>query len=187
MHRWLPLFVLLGCGQGEMAAPARISGLWQVHQFNTSSGPRNGEDVALSRFQGCTWARQTWSFGEGTIRVEHDVLCPSAVRDEFVGCQVAAEVPAEWDEAQSAFIVETSMRARSRAIGLEPGSFGLPTSCTVEIEAGTYPVKKMVREVWNWEMRLPSGVVARLKIPESDDPDFVMAMRRTLNPEEGSP
>lgn len=183
MHRWLPLVAVLGCGQDDNAPPAQIKGLWQVHQYNTSSGVKNGEDVALARFPGCTWARQTWSFQDATLRVEHDVLCPGRRPDEYVGCQVAAEVPAQWDEAAGSWVVDTPVRARSRAVGLEPGAFGVPTSCTAEIEAGTYLVKRMVREVWRWEMRLPSGVVVRLKIPESDDPDFVMAMRRSRGAE----
>ena len=178
MYRWLPLLALLGCDQGENSAPARIKGLWQVYQFKTSSGVTDGEDVALARFEGCSWARQTWDFQPDSIRVEHDVLCPSASAGEYVGCQVGAEVAAAWDSEAGQWAVDASVEARSRAVGLEGASFNLPTSCTVEVEAGNYLVKRMSREVWQWEMRLPSGVVLRLKIPESDDPDFVMAMRR---------
>ena len=187
MIRWLPLLALAfsGCNQDENAAPPKIKGLWQVHQFKTSSGITDANEVTLARFPGCSWARQTWDFDDTTIRVEHDVLCPTPNR-EFVGCEVGTEVDAAWNDNDGQWVVGSTVSARSRAVGLEPGAFSLPTSCTVEIEAGSYLVKRMSREIWQWEMRLPSGVVLRLKIPESDDPDFVMAMRQATEAE-GSP
>ncbi|MBX2803898.1 MAG: hypothetical protein KTR31_39850 [Myxococcales bacterium] len=179
MHAVPILFLMAACGQDENAPPPQILGLWQVHQVETGTGELDGMEVALRRFPGCTWARQTWNFTEDSIQVGHDVLCPIAgsTTDEHVGCEVSAEVAASWDEAAGIWSVQSPVRARSRAKGLEGDAFGMPTTCTVEVAAGQYPVVRIRREDWRWEMRAPDGTVLRLKIPDSDDPDFVMAMR----------
>lgn len=188
----IPLVTLFGCDQTNDAPPTRILGLWQVHEVETSTRPIPGEEVALSNFPGCNWARQTWNFSEEMLRVEHDVLCPAGPRgDEYVGCQVAAEVPARWDQAASKWIVETSVRARSRAVALQPSALTIPTACTARIDAGDYQVARMPpRQEWAWEMGVPNGTVLRLKIPESEEPDFVAAMRTAAGldlPAEDSP
>lgn len=169
---------LLGCNQETNAPPPQISGLWQVHQVETGSGEIDGQAVALRQFPGCSWARQTWRFEGDRLVVEHDVLCPSSVENEFVGCSVAAEVPATWEPTAGKWVVPASVRAKSRAVGLEAGALALPTACTVEVDAGDYPVLRMRGQDWRWEVGLPNGTVLRLRIPESDEPDFVMAMRQ---------
>lgn len=184
----IPLVTLFGCDQTNDAPPMRILGLWQVHEVETSTRPIAGLDVAMANFPGCAWARQTWNFSEELIRVEHDVLCRAQTAKEYVGCKVSAEVPTRWDEASSKWIVDTSVKARSRAVALEAGGLQVPTSCTVSIDAGAYQVAKMPpRQEWAWEMGVPNGTVLRLKIPDSEEPDFVAAMREAggLNRPEG--
>lgn len=174
----IPMVALFGCDQTNDAPPMRILGLWQVHEVETSTRPISGRDVAMANFPGCAWARQTWNFTEELIRVEHDVLCRAPSNEEYVGCKVAAEVPTRWDEANTKWVVDTTVKARSRVVGLEPSGLQMPTSCTVRIDAGDYPVARMPpRQEWSWEMGVPNGTVLRLKIPESEEPDFVAAMR----------
>lgn len=174
----IPMFALFGCDQTNDAPPTRILGLWQVHEVETSTRPIPGKEVALTNFPGCSWARQTWNFAENLLRVEHDVLCPTATGREYVGCQVAAEVPAIWKEAESKWIIETTVRGRSRAMALDAAGLQVPTACTIRIDAGDYQVARMPpRQEWSWEMGVPNGTVLRLKIPDSEEPDFVSAMR----------
>ncbi|HHO53693.1 MAG TPA: hypothetical protein ENK18_23175 [Deltaproteobacteria bacterium] len=174
----LLLLSLTAClQQDETSPPPRIEGLWQVHQVETTSKTVDGQERALEHFPGCGWARQTWSFGEQMIRVGHDVLCPGNSAEESVGCRVSVEVPASWDETAGVWTVTETAKARSRTRGVKSDSLDLPSDCSVEIEAGQYPVVEIRRQSWRWEMSTPAGYVLRLKIPDSDDPDFVIAMR----------
>lgn len=169
--------------QDEAAPPPRIEGLWQVHQVETTAEVVDGQKVAKSQFPGCDWARQTWAFGENALRVGHDVLCQGAESGEYLGCQVSVEVPASWDETAGVWTVAESVKARSRTRGAKLDSLEFPSSCSIEIEAGQYPVVETRKKDWSWEMATPAGYVLRLKIPDSDDPDFVMAMRSTRGEE----
>ncbi|MEN0062019.1 MAG: hypothetical protein AAGA48_07680 [Myxococcota bacterium] len=171
---------LLGCLPSDDGPPKQIQGLWTVSQVETDKEVVvNGMQLALQQFPGCTWARQTWHFSENSVRMGYDVLCPSRDPDEFYGCQVSVEAPARWDDGQGTWTVDHTARARSRTLALEAASLDVPTTCHAHIEAGTYPVRRMQNQDWRWEMRVPNGRVLRLALPDSDDPDFVSAMRTT--------
>lgn len=175
------LFVTwLGCLGQDDGPPRQIQGLWTVSQVETDREVVvDGMQLALAQFPGCTWARQTWHFGERTVRMGYDVLCPGGGSDEYLGCQVSVEAPATWDDGQGTWSVEHTARARSRTLALEPAALQMPTTCHAQIEAGTYPVRRMQNQDWRWEMRVPNGRVLRLALPDSDDPDFVTAMRKS--------
>ena len=184
MYVLIGMLVLAGCDQIESlnplntltpedvgAPPPPLQGLWQVHQVETSTRPIDADEVALEYFPGCIWARQTWNFERDRIRVEHDALCAATREEEYSACRVAAEAPAEWDQDTDTWKIGTTIKARSRAIGLDGAGFSMPGSCTVQIDAGRYQIAKMPpREAWSWEMAVPNGTVLRLRIPDSDDP-----------------
>jgi len=171
---------LFGCLTEDEGPPRQIQGMWTVSQVETDKEVVvDGMQLALQQFPGCTWARQTWIFGEDSIRMGYDVLCPGAMTDEFYGCQVSVEAPAEWNDSEGTWTVANTARASSRTLALETGALQVPATCHSHIEAGTYPVRRMQNQEWRWEMRVPSGRVLRLALPTSDEPDFVGAMRKT--------
>jgi hypothetical protein len=96
---------------------------------------------------------------------------------EFFGCQVTARVPAIWDTEAGSWKVEDTVKARSRTRGRDADALGVPTSCELTLPMGDYPVARVTRQPWRWEMLTPEGSVYRLKLPDSDRPDFVAALR----------
>lgn len=176
---------VFGCLSEDEGPPRQIQGLWTVTEVETDREVVvDGMQLALQQFPGCTWARQTWNFGQSTIRMGYDVLCPGRETDEYYGCQVSVEAPAAWDDAEGTWTVEHTARARSRTLALEAAALNVPTTCHAHVEAGVYPVRRMQNQDWRWEMRVPNGRVLRLSLPDSDEPDFVTAMRATTG---GSP
>jgi len=172
---------LFGCLDEPEGPPRQIQGLWTVSQVETDREVVvDGGQLALQQFPTCTWARQTWHFSEeGTVRMGYDVLCPGDRDQEYYGCQVSVEAPAAWDDAEGTWTIEHTARARSRTLALEVASLDVPTTCHAHLEAGVYPVRRMQNQDWRWEMRVPSGRVLRLSLPDSHEPDFVTAMRQT--------
>ncbi|MEO0599856.1 MAG: hypothetical protein AAF211_00375 [Myxococcota bacterium] len=177
------LATTLGCLTEDEGPPKQIQGMWTVREVETDREVVvEGMQLALQQFPGCTWARQTWHFSEDTIRMGYDVLCPGRSTDEHYGCKVSVEAPASWDDASGTWTVSNTARASSRTLALERASLDVPARCHAHIEAGSYPVRRMQNQAWRWEMRVPNGRVLRLALPESDEPDFVSAMRATTNP-----
>jgi hypothetical protein len=176
------LSLLFGCPQEQDGKPPKLEGHWELMQIETSSGVLEGRDVVLSQFKGCDWARRTFTFTDGKLKVENDILCRGKARDEYYGCQVAVEVPATWDELNGVWMVRTPVRGRARTRGLEEGALDVPTSCTVEVAAGQYKVARIRSEKWKWEVGVPDGTVYRLRTPDTDAPDFVLAMREARTP-----
>ncbi len=171
---------LVGCLPEDEGPPRQIQGMWTVRQVETDREVVvDGTQLALQQFPGCTWARQTWHFSEDSVRMGYDVLCPGREAGEHYGCQVSVEAPATWDDAKGEWTVAHTAHARSRTLALEAGALDVPTTCHAHVQAGTYPVRRMQNQEWRWEMRVPTGRVLRLALPESDEPDFVSAMRST--------
>ncbi len=163
------LSLLFGCPQEQDGKPPKLEGHWELMQIETSSGVLEGRDVVLSQFKGCDWARRTFTFTDGKLKVENDILCRGKARDEYYGCQVAVEVPATWDELNGVWMVRTPVRGRARTRGLEGGARDVPPRSTVEVAAGPYKVAR-IRTVY------------RLRTPDTDAPDFVLAMREARTP-----
>ena len=90
---------------------------------------------------------------------------------------LAAQVPAAWDVAAGSWKVTEAASATSRTLGVGDGAIELPTTCSVAVQAGDYPVARVRNQRWKWEMRTPDGTVYRLRQPDSDRPDFVSALR----------
>jgi len=180
MHAAIMSLLLAGCPADPDAPPEKLVGLWELHQVETSQGEIDSLAVVLADFPSCVWGRRTFLFGDGMLRVQNDVLCPSAVNhDEFYGCEVAVEVPAVWDDTDGSgkWVVSTRVSATARTKGLEAGSLDVPTTCTVAVAAGTYPVASVRGYEWRWEIQAPDGQVYRLRDPPNDNPDFVAALR----------
>lgn len=190
---------LAACTNDKPPLPEKIQGLWELHQVETAGGQVDALDTVLARYPGCTWGRMTWTFEADHLKVGHDVLCPGAM-DEYYGCEVAARVPAVWNETAGSWKVEYPVAVRSRTVGMgddrpgapasaenpgaqrpdelgSTGALGVPTSCEVTLAAGDYPVARVRNQDWRWEMRTPDGTVYRLRLPESDRPDFVAAIQ----------
>lgn len=175
----LSLLTLLACQGDTNAPPEKISGLWELHQVETAKGEVAGVDAVLSRYPGCVWGRSTWKFTDDHVEAAIDVLCPaSANRDEMYGCTVAASVPAVWDVAGGSWKVSDPAAATSRTLGVGDGAIAVPTTCSVQVPAGDYPVARVRNQRWKWEMRTPDGTVYRLRQPDSDRPDFVTALQK---------
>lgn len=169
----------LGCQTPQKPLPEKIKGLWELHQVETAGGEVDEATIIAQRYPDCTWGRMTWTFDEGHLAAGYDVLCPAATGD-FYGCQVSAQVPATWDPDKGQWHVDNGVGARSRTIGLEEDALPVPTSCEVTVAGGDYPVVRVRKPDWRWEMRTPEGTVYRLKLPESDRPDFVAAIKANL-------
>lgn len=183
---------LAACKSDQPPVPEKIQGLWELHQVETEGGEVDALDTVLARYPGCTWGRMTWSFEEDHLEVGHDVLCPGEsntrgadptaappTEAEYYGCEVAARVPAVWsvNGAVGSWKVEYPVAVRSRTVGRGDDALSIPTSCEVTLAAGEYPVARVRNHDWRWEMRTPDGTVYRLRLPESDRPDFVAAIR----------
>ena len=176
---------LVACKTDQPPVPEKIQGLWELHQVETEGGEVDALDTVLARYPGCTWGRMTWTFEDDHLKVGHDVLCPgvstgaSPMEAEYYGCQVAARVPATWSVIGSvgSWKVEYPVAVRSRTVGRGDEALSIPTSCEVTLAPGDYPVARIRNHDWRWEMRTPDGTVYRLRLPESDRPDFVAAIR----------
>ena len=184
-----PLLLLVACTGDSSGPPEKITGLWELHQVETAKGEVAGVDAVLSRYPGCVWGRSTWKFSDDHVEAAIDVLCPAnAAKDEMYGCSVTASVPAAWDVAAGSWKVTEPAAATSRTLGVADGAIELPTTCSVQVPAGDYPVARVRNQRWRWEMRTPDGTVYRLKQPDSDRPDFVTALRaRSDGPTGGGP
>jgi hypothetical protein len=200
--------------QQQPPLPEKIEGLWQLHQVETKdAGIVEAMDMLLKQYPDCSWGRMTWTFDADHIQAGVDVLCPadkpapvlpvSTVPDaiapappptpiegedshlgEYFGCQVTTRVPAIWDTEGGSWKVEHTVKARSRTRGRDADALGVPTACELTLPMGDYPVARVTRQPWRWEMLTPDGSVYRLKLPDSDRPDFVAALR-TLQGEGG--
>ncbi|MEQ1505099.1 MAG: hypothetical protein ABMB14_22890 [Myxococcota bacterium] len=183
------LVAIVACtADPSKAQPEKISGLWELHQVETAGGQVDADTVIKQRYPNCTWGRMTWKFEDDHLSVGYDVLCPAgpdpAVATDYYGCQVSARVPATWDPAKGSWHVDNPVAARSRTMGKGDDALSVPTSCEVTVDAGDYPIVRVPKQPWRWEMGTPDGAVYRLRLPESDRPDFVAAIRGTV---EGSP
>lgn len=186
-------FLLAGCTLSEQkTTPEKISGVWELHQVETASGTVEGLRWILDKYSGppssgagapkCTWARMSWTFADDHIDVGVDVLCQTGAGD-FYGCEVAASVPATWNPDLGQWTVPHPVAVRSRTAGLDESAVAGPTQCEVSVDAGTYVVERVRPKEgdWRWEMSAPKGVVFRLRLPRSDRPDFVSAIRETTS------
>jgi hypothetical protein len=172
------LLVLAACTGDSSDPPVKITGLWELHQVETAKGEIAGVDAVLSRYPGCVWGRSTWSFTDDHVEAAIDVLCPaSEAKDEMYGCTVTAAVPAAWNATAGSWQIADAAAATSRTLGVGDGAIEVPTSCSVQVAAGDYLVRKVRNQRWKWEMRTPDGTVYRLRQPDSDRPDFVTALR----------
>lgn len=189
-------FLLVSCAlQEQKTPPEKIAGAWELHQVETATGTIDGLRWILDKYAGaateaskCSWGRMTWTFADDHIDVGVDVLCQTGAGD-FYGCEVAATVPATWNADLGQWTVPYPVAVRSRTAGLDESAVAGPTQCEVSIDAGTYVVER-VRPTdgdWRWEMSAPKGVVFRLRLPRSDRPDFVSAIRELSAPPEVQP
>lgn len=196
----LPVFALLACDDllsQQPPLPEKIEGMWELHALEI----RDGQVVdalpdLLKSYPGCTWGRRTWTFNADHIQAGLDLLCPAGPtgtvaapvpgepaeeggrpQQEYFGCQVTVRVPAIWDTEAGLWKVAHRMKATSRTVGRDADAIGVPTSCSLELPAGDYAVARVPKQPWRWEMLTPEGVVYRLKLPDSDRPDFVAALR----------
>jgi hypothetical protein len=193
--------------QQQPPLPEKIEGLWQLHQVETKdAGIVEAMDMLLKQYPDCSWGRMTWTFDADHIQAGVDILCPAdpptpvipvstapdspdaiapppvldgenKPQHEYFGCQVSARVPAIWDTEGGSWKVENTVKARSRTKGRDADALGVPTSCELVLPTGDYPVARVTRQPWRWEMLTPDGSVYRLKLPDSDRPDFVAALR----------
>lgn len=168
-----------GCAPQEKQLPEKIKGLWELHQVETAGGQIDARQLVEQRYPGCTWGRMTWTFDEDHVSVGYDVLCPAATGD-YYGCQVAARVPSAWDPEAGSWHIEYPAAARSRTIGRDEAAIPVPTACEVTLAAGDYQVVRVREPDWRWEMKTPEGTVYRLRLPESDRPDFVAAINASM-------
>ncbi len=191
MRRWTPLLLLplVGCDALNLSGlddlniapndglPPKIEGMYQLHQLETASGEIESLDVVLGAYAQCDWGRQTWEFQGDRVVVGHDVLCPGFDDGERFACSVSVAVPAEWDKELGKWTIPHGATATSHTSGLDDAALQVPTECTVKVSAGTYPVARIRNQRWRWEMGQPDGTVLRLRIADSDRPDFVRAIR----------
>lgn len=172
------MFALLAsCLSEQKAPPEKISGAWELHQVETAEGKVDALPSILSKYPACTWGRTTFTFTDQEIQVGLDVLCPTGAGD-YSGCEVAASVPASWNDQLGQWTVPYPVAVRSRTNGIDEQAISGQTQCEVSLNAGTYEVERVYPKggEWRWEMRAPGGVVYRLRLPRSDRPDFVSAI-----------
>jgi hypothetical protein len=172
----LPALAACELLQQEEPLPEKISGVWELHQEESTTGQVDAIASILDKYPGCTWGRMTWTFDEDHLSLGLDVLCPAGVGD-YYGCEVKARVPAVWHAKEGKFTVDAPVAARSRTVGIAEDAIPGPTKCEVSIAAGDYPVVRVRNQDWRWEMRTPNGKVFRLRLPRSDRPDFVSAIQ----------
>jgi hypothetical protein len=166
----------LGLGNND-GLPPKIEGLFELHQVETASGELEAVDVIMGRFPGCHWGRMTWEFQGDRVVVGHDLLCPGANDQENFGCSVSLALEATWNAEQGSWTIPLGGSATSRTKGMDTLALKVPTMCSVTVPAGNYPVARVRNQQWRWEMGQPDGTVLRLKVADSDRPDFVRALR----------
>lgn len=158
---------IAGCSFGDPAPAARLDGLWEVH----TEGAR--APAWLAAYDGCSWGRETWLFGESFVEIGRDVLCPMRVPGEHGGCHAAVRSDAGWDDVDEAWVVGTT--ATTHVQRKTTPSHETLVQCDAEVEAGRYRVRRVADRPWRWEVDGPNGSI-KLKVPQSTEPDYAGAI-----------
>jgi hypothetical protein len=132
----------------------------------------------------CRWERATWTFGENTVASSLDALC-SDEAGHHAGCTTTAVSPAGFDTATGRWMVERPIAVRSESTSVineaeaDPHAPpDLPASaCAATLDAGPYAFTKVRGEDWKYTMTTPGGASVRLKVPNSEHPDYVAALK----------
>lgn len=192
------LVSLLSACSEQNPLPEKIEGLWELHEIETTDkGTVNGRQNLLAAYPGCSWGRSTWTFGADHLQAGIVLLCDATppspppvegaqrqteAHRDFYGCEVTVQVPASWDPEAGLWHVDDTVTARSKTRALDVDAIAKPTECQLTIPAGDYGVTRILHKPWRWEMRTPDlpptqGGLYRLKLPDSERPDFVAALK----------